>query len=251
MVLTAQLPVLLIRGLTREQRHWGAFRPLLAQSLEQSVLCFDFAGCGALYKATSPASIAGLMQSVRRQWLEQQEYKQPVHLVALSLGGMLALQWAVDFPDEVASITLINSSARPLSPFYQRLRWQRFGTVLRLAFASQTEREQQILRLSSAEPWQHNDTLQQWICWQQQRPVSAGNALRQLLAASRFALQRKPACPVQVLSSARDYLVNPACSEALANFLAAQHYQHEWAGHDVALDDPAWLVQQVVAFIRG
>jgi len=250
MVLTAQLPVLLIRGLTREQRHWGAFRPLLAQSLEQSVLCFDFAGCGALYKATSPTSISGLMQSVRSQLL-QQEQKQPVHLVALSLGGMLALQWAIDFPDEVASITLINSSARPLSPFYQRLRWQRFATVLRLPFVSQAEREQQILKLSSAVPWQHSDTLQQWLCWQQQRPVSAGNALRQLLAASRFALHRKPACRVQVLSSTHDSLVNPACSEALANFLAARHVQHAWAGHDIALDDPAWLVQQVVAFIRG
>ena len=31
MVLASAVPVLLIRGLTREQRHWGQLRPMLAQ----------------------------------------------------------------------------------------------------------------------------------------------------------------------------------------------------------------------------
>ena len=250
MVLNPALPVVLIRGLTREQRHWGSFRPLLAHRLEQNVFSFDFAGCGALHKMRSPADIDGLMQSVRCQLLQQQRHKMPVHLVALSLGGMLALQWALQHPDEVASVTLINSSARPLSPFYQRLRWQRFSTVLRLPWLSQAERERQILQLSSARPLQQADTLQQWLCWQQQRPVGTANAFRQLLAASRFSLRQKPACPVLVLSSLGDSLVNPQCSDALAAFLTAEHQQHDWAGHDIALDDPQWLAEQIAKFLR-
>ena len=42
-------PLLLLRGLTREQRHWGRFRAMLAEKLANPVLGFDFAGSGELY----------------------------------------------------------------------------------------------------------------------------------------------------------------------------------------------------------
>lgn len=239
--------VLLLRGLSREQCHWGAFLPLLSQQLNQAVLCFDFAGCGALYRQQSPATIQGLCQSVRAQWLTQRSNQAQVHLVAMSLGGMLALDWALNWPDEVASISLINSSARPLSPFYQRLRWQAWLALAKLVSAGPTRRERHIMTLTSAIGSEL--ILKQWQRWQQQRPVSHANMLRQLYAASRFYLPAAPQCPVLVLSSVQDLLVAPHCSTALAQFCQATHIQHDWAGHDIALDDPQWLSAKISAFV--
>ncbi|SNY53926.1 Pimeloyl-ACP methyl ester carboxylesterase [Arsukibacterium tuosuense] len=242
-------PVLLLRGLTREQRHWGDFRPMLAEKLANPLLSLDFAGTGELYQQASPCSISALRQSVRGQLQQQPAFNGKVHLVALSLGGMLAADWALTYPAEVASLTLINSSARPLAPFYQRLRWQNYPALVSLLLLSASQREQRILQLTTVRAYQNPEIVTQWQNWQQQRPVSGANALRQLLAASRFRLTAKPGCPALILSSNGDKLVNPECSVALATFLQASHRQHSWAGHDIALDDPLWLAEQIAQFI--
>ncbi|GAB2910709.1 alpha/beta fold hydrolase [Rheinheimera gaetbuli] len=249
MVLAATVPVLLIRGLSREQRHWGTFRPLLAARLSNPVLSFDFAGCGQLYQQRSPCSIKALSQSVRLQVQQAPEFNGRLHLVAISLGGMLAADWASHYPQEVASVTLINSSARPLSPFYQRLHWRNYPLILRSLLMSATQREQVILRLTSAAPAQHQASLANWQLWQQQRPVAKLNALRQLWAASRFNVPAAPRCPTLLISSLGDKLVSPQCSAALANYWQVPHIQHSWAGHDLALDDPEWLCTQLASFI--
>lgn len=244
------IPVLLIRGLTREQRHWGQFKPQLAATLPNPVLSFDFAGCGELYQQRSPCSISALRQSVRAQLQQAPEFNGKVHLVAISLGGMLAADWAAQYPQEVASVTLINSSARPLSPFYQRLHWRNYPLLFRCVFGSAVKRERLILRLTSARPAQHAATVTNWQLWQQQRPVSKINALRQLWAASRFIATPAPQCPALLLSSLGDTLVSPQCSFDLAHYWQAAHIQHSWAGHDLALDDANWLVAQLAAFIH-
>ena len=251
MVLNCQTPVLLIRGLSREQRHWGAFRPMLASRITNPVLSFDFAGCGQLYQQRSPCNISALRQSVRQQWQQQPDIGSKVHLVALSLGGMLAIDWAAQFGHEVASVSLINSSAGGLSPFYQRLRWQNYPLIMRSLVSSAAQRERFVLKLSSARAKVQQDLIPAWQLWQQQRPVSKANALRQLFAASRFRLPAKLNCPVLVLSSLGDTLVDPNCSAALAAYFGAEHQQHPWAGHDLALDDPDWLCQQLAAFIES
>ncbi|MDX1677938.1 alpha/beta hydrolase [Arsukibacterium sp.] len=240
---------MLIRGLTREQRHWGRFNPMLADRLAKPVLSFDFAGTGELYQQRSPATVNALRQTVRNQLLASPLFAGRVHLVALSLGGMLAADWALAHPLEVASITLINSSARPLAPFYRRLHWQNYPALAGLIWLSASKREQRILQLTTTQAYQDPHLVRQWQAWQQQRPVSAMNALRQLLAASRFKLQTKPACPALILSSLGDKLVSPQCSVALAHYLQATHCQHSWAGHDIALDDPVWLAEQIAAFL--
>lgn len=249
MVLTADIPVLLIRGLTREQRHWGSFRPLLAHALANPVLSFDFAGSGELYQQRSPCSISALRQSVRAQVQQTAAFNGKVHLVAISLGAMLAADWAAQYPAEVASVSLINSSARPLSPFYQRLRWQNYPQLLRSVVVNPAKREQLILQLTSAAPAQHSGVVANWQLWQQQRPVSNLNTLRQLWAASRFKVPPAPACPTLLLSSRGDKLVSPQCTAALARYWHVPHIQHAWAGHDLPLDDANWLVAQLAAFI--
>lgn len=239
--------VLLIRGLTREQRHWGAFKPLLQAAVPYPVLSYDFAGTGQLYQQTSACTISALRQSVRQQWLAAKPAGK-VHLVAISLGGMLAADWAQHYPQEVASLVLINSSAKGLSAFYQRLNWRNYPAIAAALCYSRSQRERLILRLTSHTALTQPQLLADWQRWQQQSPVSVGNALRQLWAASRFLVSAKPGCTTMLIRSLGDKLVSPQCSQALAEHWQAPLLSHPWGGHDLPLDDAPWLVQQLATF---
>ena len=69
-----------------------------------------------------------MVQALRDDLSERSE-QGPFVLVALSLGGMVALRWACLHPHEIAGCVLVNSSVRGLAPFWQRLRlasaWRR------------------------------------------------------------------------------------------------------------------------------
>jgi pimeloyl-ACP methyl ester carboxylesterase len=76
--------------------------------------------------------------------------------------------------------------------------------------------------------------------------VSRGNGLRQLWAAARYRLPaQRPTPPVLVVHSLGDALVHPDCSLAIARHWDCALRQHPDAGHDLALDAPAWLAQTV------
>jgi pimeloyl-ACP methyl ester carboxylesterase len=166
----------------------------------------------------------------------------------MSLGGMVATDWAQQFPSEVAALVLINTSMRPFSSAPERLRPRNWPTLLRLAarWSDAANAEAIIHRLTC----QRTDTLTQDIAvWQHIRhsaPVTAANAWRQLWAAAQFSASAgKPCCPTLLLSSHADRLVNPRCSLQLAHALQATHQQHPWAGHDLPHDDAPWVCQAI------
>ena len=67
----------------------------------------------------------------------------PLHLLAMSLGAMVAIAWAQRHPGELAGMVLINTSVRPLNPFWQRLRPRAWPVLLRsqIGLMSLPERE--------------------------------------------------------------------------------------------------------------
>ncbi|MES3014699.1 MAG: alpha/beta hydrolase, partial [Pseudomonadota bacterium] len=54
-----------------------------------------------------------------------------------------------------------------------------------------------------------------------------------------------PAVPLLVLASLRDALVDVRCSTGLAQRWHADIALHPDAGHDLPLDDAAWVAEQV------
>ncbi len=237
-------PVVLLRGLAREQAHWGDFPAALARQTERPVWCHDLPGMGQYHREQSPAEMAALAQLMLPRLRRQ--HAGPWHLVAMSLGAMLAVQLATLVPQQVASLVLINTSAGRLTPFYQRLRWQQYPKVLSAFVAPQRLRERLILQLTS-QHWQPQQ-LRHALDIARQRPVQRLNVLRQLLAASRFSLPAKPQCPVLLLSGGADQLVDPACSLRLAEYWQVPVQQHPAAGHDLVLDAPDWLLGQLLQF---
>lgn len=247
MVLSSEkTPVVLIRGLLRESRHWLHFPVLLSEKLQRPVFALDLPGCGALYQEKSAVSVPALRKQLQQQWAQgyPQYQGQAVHLVAISMGGMLALDWALTAPEQVKSVVLINSSSAGLNPFWQRLLPGNYLKVLLCLLAGPIQREELIWQMTVNSPVQP-DVLKQWQQWAIENPVSRINALRQLWAASRFQVTQQPACPVCVVSGLADQLVSPRCSQALANQLNAALLTHADAGHDLPLEAGHWLADVI------
>jgi len=244
----------LLRGLTREAGHWGAFTGELAARLGAGhrVVALDLPGNGELHNGRSPANVQAMTRALRDE-AARRGMEGPFVLVAMSLGAMVALDWAAAAPHELAGGVLINTSVRSLSPFWQRLQPRNYLRLLRIASAaSRGSREWAVLGMTSSSPARHAHVARRWEQLALQRPVSAGNAWRQLWAASRYQPPAgKPAVPLLVLASAGDRLVSPQCSQRLAAHWQLPLRMHPDAGHDLPLDDPAWVIEQAATWWKA
>jgi pimeloyl-ACP methyl ester carboxylesterase len=245
------IPWVLLRGLTREAGHWGPFLGEMQQALPAAnVVPVDLPGAGALCQQRCPLHVPAMVDACRVQ-LVARGLAPPYRVLGLSLGGMVASAWASRWPAELQACVLVNTSLRPFSPATARLRLARWPTLVRLLLPGNPQRaEQAILRLTSNAPERHAARVDEWVAIRQARPVTTANALRQLLAAARHRHDGPPpAVPVLVVSSARDGLVDPGCSHALATAWNVPHAIHPDAGHDLPLDDGPWLAARVAEWI--
>ncbi len=215
-------------------------------------MALDLPGNGALRHVASPLSISQLVVFCREE-LRRKGIQPPYHVLALSMGAMVAAQWACEAPGEIAAAVMINTSFKPFSPFHARLRPENYGRLLRMMLpgtAPQTL-ESTILELTSNRPERHVNVLPQWIAIRQSRAVSASNTLRQLIAAARYhAPANRPESPVLLLGSRLDKLVNIRCTQDIARHWNCPLAVHPQAGHDLPLDDPQWVIQKVDEWLK-
>ncbi|KXU82672.1 hydrolase [Paraburkholderia monticola] len=261
---------ILLRGLTRETRHWGRLPAVLRETLDQAsgdslgeagatstataasstgvrVLLLDLLGNGEFVQRRAPASVAGMVACMREAALET-GVPSPYNVLAMSLGGMVATDWAQRHPGEIERLVLINTSMRPFSRAHERLRPSAWPGLLGVAahWSDAADAESGIHRLTCNTVDTLEADLAAWTAIRRSAPVSRANALRQLWAAARFsAAAAAPSCAVLILSSRADGLVNPVCSAKLATAWGAPHREHPWAGHDLPHDDPAWTAAQI------
>lgn len=237
----------LLRGLTRESGHWGAFAGLLQQRHPGArIVTLDLPGNGSINNQPSPIRIEAMTQRCRDH-LRAQGLAPPYRLLAMSMGAMVAMDWAARAPRELAGCVLINTSLGRFSPWYQRLRPINYPRLLALALTPDpVARERAILRLTSRNAAAAAEVLDDWTRLRRARPVSAANALRQLLAAARYrAPVTPPAVALLVLASRGDRLVDSRCSQELARRWQTGIALHPSAGHDLTLDDAAWVADQI------
>ena len=242
----------LLRGLMREARHWGGFPAQLQQAFPNAtIITPDLPGNGRLWRERSPTRIEDMVEHCRVT-LCRLGHTPPYHLLALSLGGMVAKCWSERHPEEVPAMVLISTSMRPTNPFHHRLRPANYAALMRMALESDpARREETILRLTSARG-AAPDVLAAWSGYARECPVSRVNALRQLLAAARFRADGTPqATRVLLLASRGDQLVDAECSHALARAWRVKLSVHSHAGHDLPLDGGPWVTHQVAQWHRA
>ncbi len=248
-------PWVLLRGLTREAGHWGGFPDRLQQALGEGarVILLDLPGNGALNGQPSPWRVQDMLQACRSQLLAC-GLQPPYRVLAMSLGAMVAAEWMRHAPQELASAVLINTSLRPFSAFYRRLRPRNYAALLRLAWnwRQPLQAERLIHALTSRRMDLREQVVPGWAQLRAERPVSRANALRQLAAAARYrAGTAAPAVPLLLLGSAGDGLVHAGCTAAIARAWGCAQARHPTAGHDLPLDAPGWVVQQVCDWVAG
>lgn len=244
---------ILLRGLTRACHHWGGFAGMLEHTLgEARVVALELPGNGSLHRMRSPASIPA-MAAYCRTALAQRDIAPPYRILAMSLGAMVAVAWADAHPAEVTHCVLINTSLRPFSPFYRRLRPANYAALLRVALGARAQAaERRILRMTSAVHADDAELAQDWAEFRALHPVSAGNALRQVFAAVCYRAPRaQPPADTLFLAGAGDRLVDPDCSRAITLAWRRELRVHPTAGHDLPLDDGPWVASQVADWLAG
>ena len=98
-------PVVPVHGLGSSARDWERQVPALASGYR--VLTYDVRGHGRTSKPPGPYSVKGFADDLAGL-LEHLDHR-PAHVVGISMGGMIAFQLAVDHPELVRSLTIINS----------------------------------------------------------------------------------------------------------------------------------------------
>jgi pimeloyl-ACP methyl ester carboxylesterase len=247
-----KLTFLLLRGLSRQQAHWGTFPKQLASAFSKQGIQADFffedlPGFGERFQQKSPASIEGIAD-ILAQRLEQIPGK--LQLIGISMGGMLALELAKRYPHKCQSLAMINSSVKPAASFYQRLQPRAYPAFLKAWFYPfRQASEQQILNISTEKYQNDPALLDTWLYYRQSQPPSRVAAFKQILAAARYqAPSVKPLKHVLLIASRHDKIASYRCTQQLADYWGLTPLIHPDAGHDLPLDAPEWLVEQLVSW---
>ena len=239
---------ILLRGLTRETAHWGRFADDFQSAWPDArVVALDLPGNGQLHARRSPLTVQGMVAACRAE-LASQGVRPPFRLFAMSLGAMVATEWARTAPADIVGCVLVNTSFRQFSPFFHRLRPRNYTALLGLALLPRSPEamERTVWRLTSHAPDPRNAVIDDWVAARARHHVSAANALRQLVAAARYrAPTVAPSPPVLLLASQNDQLVDSRCSQAIARGWQCTLALHPQAGHDLPLDAPQWVLEQV------
>jgi pimeloyl-ACP methyl ester carboxylesterase len=230
--------------------HWGEFADQFKVAMAgDRIIALDLPGNGGLHQEESPNSVGEMVTHCRGQ-LAQQGIAPPYSLLAMSLGGMVAVEWAARNPQEVECSVLINTSMRPFSPFYERMNVNCFFVFLKLGMLRAGPLKWELAVWHATSNLSSATVVAQWMALRHRQPVSVRNAVRQLLAAAKFrAHESKPSGPILVLASREDHLVSVQCSMALARHWGCQIQLHLTAGHDLPLDDGPWVAQRVQQWV--
>ena len=239
----------LIRGLVSEEFHWGDFVPLMKKHFKNdSIFTADIIGNGKSHKEKTPLTVSKNIEGLRRQV----PAKGPKILIGFSLGGMLALEWAYAHPEEVVGVVLINTSLNS-SRFYQRFQLPALAQFFRAGHPKNNSvKEQMILKLITGLPQKEILPLaKKWRARSAMYPISMENFFRQFLIGAKIKQRiNPPKVPILMLASEKDKIVHPDCSRRIAEAWELPLRIHRKAGHDVAVDDPDWILQHLDSWLK-
>lgn len=252
--------LILLRGLTRGSGHWLDFPKLLSAEFlktthtQLNIELLELPGNGLKNNELSPTDPVEAINSL----LEQSQFvknNESFHLCGLSLGGMISLKIAEVYPQKIQSVTVINSSLKQYSYFYERLfPWHYIPIFKSLFFDDPALIEKKLLSITLNDKKCAESNFSELAEFSQKYPVSFKNFIRQLKLANHIEINiekfKKNQILLQVLTSKKDRLVSYMCSLKMAKAFNSSIHIHQQAGHDLPIDDPYWLSQKIIEFIK-
>lgn len=244
---------LLLRGLSRELRHWGDFPALLERSTGGAVRCLDLPGAGTENDRPSPTTVAGITDDLRARWrVLANELPGPWGLMGMSLGGMVCLDWTARFPGDFARVVVANASTANLSPPWHRMQLKALADSARSRLDKDIYvRERRVIGMITSAAPDPDGLARTWAEYAKERPFERRSTGRQLVAALRFRAAEKITVPMLVLAGGADKLCNPECSRRIAQRYGATLEVHPKGGHELSIDVPDWVAERVTAFTRA
>lgn len=242
----------MLRGLAREKRHFGDFPSTFERLLPgQRAFPMDLVGFGALSREPVPWTLAEIVEELRARFLRERPDQGPWSIFAISLGGMVALEWAARHPQDFARVVVANTSAGDQSSLFERFQPVMWPKLPGLLLGDALARERTILEVTVNSAIDKNALAQTWRGYFEERQPSRHAFVRQIVAAARSRLPARVEPPLLVLTSKADRLVSWKCSQRIADKLGARLEVHEEAGHDLSLDAPTWICERIAAFGDG
>lgn len=226
-------PLLLIHGLGSSSRDWeNQVEPF---SKKYQVIALDLRGHGQSSKPPGPYSVRMFAEDTEA--LIRTLGVAPVHLVGISMGGIVAFELAVHFPELLRSLTVVNSYPEVrVETFWEHLQiWRRYmflellgmrGTGRMLGKHLFPYSEQAELRKLFVQRWAENDkrayreSLRAIVNWDVEERIS------------------KIGCPVLVVASDQDYMPLEEKKVYIAKIPNAKLVVIEDAHHAVTAERP-------------
>jgi pimeloyl-ACP methyl ester carboxylesterase len=235
----------LLRGLTREQRHWSP-ELLTALRKTETVHPIDLPGVGLQRDQPSASTIAGITDALRAQ-LPRTDGE--LGLLTISLGGMVGMDWTSRYPKDFKKVVLINTSAGDVGKPWDRMQLGVVPKILNSLVASDdVVKELSILDATTTLHRQNRTLAEAWASYRSDRPLGKGTAWAQIKAALGYRSPPSLPIPSLVLLGAGDRLCHPKCGRSLAQRFGSVVQEHPTAGHDLGLDEPAWVAEHVSKF---
>ncbi len=237
-------PLLLVHGLGSSTRDWEYQIPALAQHYR--VIALDVRGHGRSDKPRGAYRIADFADDVAALI----EYLQlpPVHLVGISMGGMIGFQLGVDRPELLRSLTIVNSGpevkAKSPGDWLEIAKRWTLARVLSLETIAKAlakllfpKPEQAELRRKVEERWPQNDK----HAYLASLDAIIGWGVRERL--------QRITCPTLVISADRDYTPVERKREYVAEMPNARLLVIENSRHATPLDQPERFNSALLAFL--
>ena len=182
-------------------------------------------------------------------WMEKLSPDRKI-LVGLSMGGVIAQQIALDFPDQVERLVLASTFAtlRPKALKNWIYLMKRGGTVLLSGSAAQAEQVADHLFPDASQAIYHQMVINKI---RQADPRAYRKAMRSLVLYDSREKVKYLSLPVLVITGANDGTVTPAAQTELANLIPnARQVVIPDAGHAVNIDQPHLFNQYLMGFFR-
>ncbi|MFQ5814498.1 MAG: alpha/beta fold hydrolase [Anaerolineae bacterium] len=241
--------VVLIGGLAGDCRAWAPQLPALTQ--EYSVLAFDNRGTGRSEAPPGPYTTelfardtAALMEAVDIQ---------RAHIIGRSMGGAIAQQLAIHFPQRCRTITIAASFGK-MDPYGARILENWRGVVQRLGWR-EAARHQVLFFFPPDFFNSHPEVIAQAeeALDQKDRPPDAYVASS--IACTEhdtLAELHRIACPALVLAGGEDTLCSVECSRQLAELIPqAELVVFEGTSHFFLLQKPEESLEVILGFLRA
>jgi len=236
-------PLLLLHGLGGRGGDWAAqvarFRP------GYRILTCDVLGHGASARPPGPYSVARFAAGVAR--LLRRTVPEPAHVVGLSMGGMIAFQLAVDAPELIRSLVIVNSGPE-LVPRTTAERWALRLRVLTVRWLGMRRMGTMLAqRLFPGDPGRQTEFLGRFLTNDRDAYLAATRALIGWSVADRI---EAITAPTLAVASAQDYTPPSRKEEYVRRMPNARMVVVPNARHALPMERPDAFNEVLASFLE-